>query len=96
MLWKNIFHTVGKNSPIFPRYGKLFRDFSTLWKECFHGVENFNYGPVLRGFQLFVRAVERSPQRPLSIVERDRPRAGKNGARRRRAVPSAAPASGAA
>ncbi|MDD2239545.1 MAG: hypothetical protein PHI93_02670 [Kiritimatiellae bacterium] len=25
---------------IFPRYGKLFRDFSTLWKTVFHGVEN--------------------------------------------------------
>ena len=23
----------------FPQYGKLFRDFSTLWKKCFHGME---------------------------------------------------------
>ena len=26
---------------VFPHYGKSFRVFSTLWKECFHGVEEF-------------------------------------------------------
>jgi hypothetical protein len=24
----------------FPQYGKLFRDFSTLWKNIFHTMEN--------------------------------------------------------
>ena len=31
--------------PGFPRYGKLFGDFSTLWKIFFHSMEN------LRGFR---------------------------------------------
>ena len=30
----------GKQAMSFPRYGKLFRDFSTLWKNFFHTVEN--------------------------------------------------------
>ena len=30
----------GKQAMSFPRNGKLFRDFSTLWKNFFHTVEN--------------------------------------------------------
>jgi len=37
----------------FPRYGKLFEDFSTVWKTFFHTVENGLKTPV---FSLF-RAV---------------------------------------
>jgi len=37
-----------KVSPIFPRYGKTFWDFSMLWKKCFHGVENSGFGVFLR------------------------------------------------
>jgi hypothetical protein len=49
---------------IFPRYGKLFRDFSTVWKTFsgfFHGVENFR--------RIAVRAAgrhkKRAARRPL-------------------------------
>ena len=37
-------HAMEKCSPLFPRYGKLFPDFSTLWKTFrpfFHAMENF-------------------------------------------------------
>ena len=34
----------------FPRYGKTFRKFSTLWKIIFHSVENFHYR-LFPGFQ---------------------------------------------
>jgi len=67
----------GKNSPIFPHYGKYFRDFSTLWKECFHGVENSVLRLFSGVFGCSPGAVERSPRRPLSIVARDRPRGRK-------------------
>ena len=30
----------GKKRLIFPQYGRLFNDFSTLWKIVFHSVEN--------------------------------------------------------
>ena len=33
---------------IFPRYGKVFGDFSTLWKNIFHGVEKFWAGGLAR------------------------------------------------
>ncbi len=67
----------------FPRYGKLFRNFSTQWKKCFHSVENLVLG-------LFSGAVERSARRPLSTVERARPSGRENGDPRRRSAPSAA------
>ena len=36
---------------IFPRYGKVFADFSTVWKKVFHGVENFGvFGARRREF----------------------------------------------
>ena len=84
MLWKNIFHTVEKQghffhameklSAIFPHNGKTLDVFSTQWKECFHGVEN-SVSRLFSGvFRLFSGAVERSTRRPLSTVERDRPR----------------------
>ena len=56
----------GKTGLIFPHNGKLFRNFSTQWKKCFHSVENLVLG-------LFSGAVERSTRRPLSTVERARP-----------------------
>lgn len=37
---RRIFHGMENFSAIFPRYGKLFRKFSTLWKIFFHTVEN--------------------------------------------------------
>jgi len=50
---------------MFPRYGKTFHHFSTLWK-------NFHFGVFSIVFGCFPRAVERSARRPLSTVERDR------------------------
>ena len=41
--WKNLpgfFHAMENFSDIFPRYGKISADFSTLWKKVFHAVEN--------------------------------------------------------
>ena len=76
-VWKSfwrIFHTMENIWPIFPRNGKTFRQFSTQWKECFHGVENLVLGLFSMVFGLFSGAVERSTRRPLSIVERDRPK----------------------
>jgi len=82
--------------PFFPHNGKTFRDFSTQWKEFVHTVENSVLGLFSGVFRLFSGAVERSTRRPLSTVERADRGAGKNGDRRRRSAPSAAPASGAA
>jgi hypothetical protein len=58
----------GKQAMSFPRYGKLFRDFSTLWKNCFHAMENCSADsvtslPVQRTF---------SPL-PPSVKLRDKP-----------------------
>jgi hypothetical protein len=51
--------------PFFPHYGKIFRQFSTLWKKCFHGVENSDFGLFSVVSWLFSGAVERSTRRPL-------------------------------
>ena len=75
--WKNFqrfFHTMEKLLPFFPHNGKSFRDFSTQWKNFFHGVENLVLGLFSGVLGLFSGAVERSTRRPLSTVERDRPR----------------------
>ena len=48
-----VFHTMEKFSRIFPQYGKYFRDFSTLWKNFFHSVENSGLGLFSVGFRLF-------------------------------------------
>ena len=37
----------GRPTQSFPQYGKHFRRFSTLWKKCFHGVENSGLGLIL-------------------------------------------------
>ena len=58
----------------FPRYGKYLADFSTQWKKFFHSVENSVLRLFTGVFGLFSGAVERSTRRPLSTVERDRPR----------------------
>ena len=58
----------------FPHNGKTFRHFSTQWKECFHGVENSDFRLFSGGSGCSLGAVERSTRRPLSTVERDRPR----------------------
>ena len=61
---------------IFPRYGKFFEDFSTVWKtfsKFFHAMENFiRMGdnrlkkPVFSGFMgCWIGAVERSTRRPM-------------------------------
>ena len=72
--WKNIFHTVEKTGQFFHTMEKLFGSFphngknlSTLWKTRISGCfgEFSGCSP---------RAVERSTRRPLSIVERDRPK----------------------
>ena len=60
--------------PIFPHKGKSIRDFSTQWKECFHSVENSVLGLFSGVLGCYLGAVERSTRRPLSTVERDRPR----------------------
>ena len=60
--------------PFFPHNGKTFRDFSTQWKNFFHSVENLDFRLFSGVFGLFSGAVERSTRRPLSTVERDRPR----------------------
>ena len=75
--WKNFqrfFHTMEKLLPFFPHNGKSFRDFSTQWKNFFHSVENLDFRLFSVVFGLFSGAVERSTRRPLSTVERDRPR----------------------
>ena len=84
ILWKifsRFFHAMekyfphcGKKRPIFPHNGKTFRDFSTQWKIFFHSVENLVLGLFSGVFGLFSGAVERSARRPLSTVERGRPR----------------------
>ena len=63
-----------KLSPFFPHNGKSFRDFSTQWKKCFHSVENSVLGLFSGVLGCSLGAVERSTRRPLSTVERDRPR----------------------
>ena len=83
-LWKTFsrfFHAMekyfphcGKTGLFFPRNGKTFSDFSTQWKEFVHTVENSVLGLFSGVFGLFSGAVERSTRRPLSTVERDRPR----------------------
>jgi hypothetical protein len=35
-----IFHAMENFFAVFPRYGKLFSNFSTVWKTFFHTVEN--------------------------------------------------------
>jgi hypothetical protein len=62
-LFARFFHAMEDFLPIFPRYGKIFHDFSMLWK-------NFHFGLFLVVFRLFSWAVERSTRRPLSTVER--------------------------
>ncbi|NLB66049.1 MAG: hypothetical protein GX803_06240 [Lentisphaerae bacterium] len=67
-LWKTFhgfFHSMENIWPIFPRNGKTFRQFSTQWKNFFHGVENLVIGLFSGGFGLFSGAVERSTRRPL-------------------------------
>ena len=32
----------------FPHYGKMFRRFSTQWKDCFHTVENSTKNEIIR------------------------------------------------
>ena len=70
---KNV-STLWKKEAIFPHNGKTFHQFSTQWKEFVHTVENSD----LRLFSVVLGcslgAVERSTRRPLSIVERDRPK----------------------
>jgi hypothetical protein len=39
-MWQRFFHGMENFSGIFPRHGKVFRRFSTLWKKVFHTVEN--------------------------------------------------------
>jgi hypothetical protein len=43
---EKFFPQYGKNGPVFPRYGKVLRHFSTLWKIIFHSVENLRGGIV--------------------------------------------------
>ena len=69
-----MFPHCGKMRPIFPHNGKTFRRFSTQWKEFVHTVENLVLWLFSGVFGLFSGAVERSTRRPLSIVERDRPK----------------------
>ena len=73
IFWR-IFHAMEKLLPFFPHNGKSFRDFSTQWKECFHTVENSVLGLFSGVLGCSLGAVERSTRRPLSIVERDRPK----------------------
>jgi len=67
-----------------------------LGTQLFHSVENSVLGLFSGVLGCSLGAVERSTRRPLSTVERADRGAWKNGDRRRRAAPSAAPASGAA
>ena len=39
-----VFHSMEDFLTIFPCYGKYFRQFSILWKKCFHAVENSGFG----------------------------------------------------
>ena len=55
---------------IFPCYGKIFRQFSILWKKCFHAVENSEFRLFSVGYCCSLGAVKRNTRRPLSTVER--------------------------
>jgi hypothetical protein len=37
---ENFLPRYGKIEQVFPRHGKFFEEFSTLWKTFFHAVEN--------------------------------------------------------
>ena len=43
-----VFHAMEDFLVIFPRYGRFFWEFSTLWKISFHGVESVFYGVAER------------------------------------------------
>lgn len=50
-LWKiffRFFHAMEDFLVIFPRYGRFFWEFSTLWKISFHGVESVFHGVAER------------------------------------------------
>ena len=67
-VWKTfrgIFHTMEKLWPIFPHNGKSFGDFSTQWKNFFHGVQNSDFGLFSRVLGCSLGAVERSTRRPM-------------------------------
>ena len=51
----------------FPQYGKLFPDFSTQWKKCFHTVENFSRHLLLCGALLVVSGVRASEPAKLAL-----------------------------
>ena len=51
----------------FPQYGKLFPDFSTQWKKCFHTVENFSRRLLLCGALLVVSGVRASEPAKLAL-----------------------------
>ena len=71
---ENKFPHCGKKRPNFPHNGKTFRRFSTQWKEFVHNVENSEFRLFSGVLGCSLGAVERSKRRPLSIVERDRPK----------------------
>ena len=77
MLWKIFFHTVEKTGHFFHTMEKLSANFphngKTL-RELFHSVENSGLGLFSGVLGCSLGAVERSTRRPLSIVERDRPK----------------------
>ena len=45
------FHSMENFLTIFPCYGKYFRQFSMVWKKCFHAVENFCFGLIFVVFE---------------------------------------------
>ena len=75
----------------FPHNGKTFRSFSTQWKNLFHTVENSDFRLFSGVLGCSLGAVERSTRRPLSIVERDRPRGREKWCPTKWAAPSTAP-----
>ena len=103
---ENIFGIFPHYGKIFSTLWKKRAIFSTQWKnfsQVFHTMERIcpkcgklGFRAVFWRFRAVSRAVERSTRRPLSAVERARPRGRENGDRRRRSAPSAAAASGAA
>jgi hypothetical protein len=51
---EKMFPRYGKNSPIFPQYGRYFDDFSMLWKNfstIFHTMEKLSFWGVFDGFE---------------------------------------------
>jgi prepilin-type processing-associated H-X9-DG protein/prepilin-type N-terminal cleavage/methylation domain-containing protein len=65
---ENFFPRRGKKRPDFPRHGKLFSGFSTLWKTFFHAVENPRAASPLAGGAGLIRDSVHAVQKDLVVL----------------------------